>query len=159
MKTTNVLIALSLLAAGVCVNAQEALPKQIKVGKERVKARKEIRLPQIDRYNLLKCDFHIHTIFSARYRLADPAGAGSLGRRPGCNRPSPTISKDNRHARPSKRVIITTLSTSPKRKRHAERLFLSKGVKSPVRCPPGPFECSVRKRCECPRPEGLYESN
>ena len=64
MKTTNVLIALSLLAAGICANAQEALPKQIKAGKERVKARKEIRLPQIDGYNLLKCDFHIHTIFS-----------------------------------------------------------------------------------------------
>lgn len=63
MKTTNVLIALLLLAAGI-VNAQETLPKQIKVGKERVKARKEIRLPQIDGYNLLKCDFHIHTMFS-----------------------------------------------------------------------------------------------
>lgn len=64
MKKINVLIALSLLAAGVCGQAQEALPKQIKAGKERVKARKEIRLPQIDGYNLLKCDFHIHTVFS-----------------------------------------------------------------------------------------------
>lgn len=64
MKPTNVLIALSLLAAGVCAHAQETLPKQIKAGKERVKARKEIRLPKIDGYNLLKCDFHIHTIFS-----------------------------------------------------------------------------------------------
>lgn len=64
MKTTNVLIALSFMAVSVCSHAQEALPKQIKVGKERVKARKEIRLPEIDGYNLLKCDFHIHTIFS-----------------------------------------------------------------------------------------------
>ena len=64
MKTTNVLIALSFMAVSVCSHAQDALPKQIKVGKERVKARKEIRLPEIDGYNLLKCDFHIHTIFS-----------------------------------------------------------------------------------------------
>lgn len=65
MKTTNVLIAFSLLAVGVCANAQETtLPKLITVGKERVKARKEIRLPNIDGYHLLKCDFHIHTIFS-----------------------------------------------------------------------------------------------
>lgn len=42
----------------------DSLPKQIVVGKERVKARKTIRMPQIDGYNLLKCDFHIHTIFS-----------------------------------------------------------------------------------------------
>lgn len=49
----------------LCVQAQEnVLPKQIKVGKERVKARKEIRMPRIDGYQLLKCDFHIHTIFS-----------------------------------------------------------------------------------------------
>mgnify|MGYP001308042135 FL=1 len=64
MKTTNVLIALSFMAVSVCSHAQDALPKQIKIGKERVKARKEIRLPEIDGYNLLKCDFHIHTIFS-----------------------------------------------------------------------------------------------
>ncbi len=64
MKTTNVLIALSFMAVSVCSHAQDALPKQIKAGKERVKARKEIRLPEIDGYNLLKCDFHIHTIFS-----------------------------------------------------------------------------------------------
>lgn len=60
-----VVIALTVLLAGGAVQAQDtALPKQIKVGKERVKARKEIRLPQIDGYQLLKCDFHIHTMFS-----------------------------------------------------------------------------------------------
>lgn len=49
----------------ICAQAQESgLPKQIKIGKERVKARKEIRMPQIDGYKLLKCDFHIHTMFS-----------------------------------------------------------------------------------------------
>ena len=47
------------------MQAQEvALPKQIKIGKERVKARRELRLPEIDGYQLLKCDFHVHTIFS-----------------------------------------------------------------------------------------------
>jgi hypothetical protein len=47
------------------VHAQEnRLPKEIVVGKERVKTRREIRLPEIDGYRLLKCDFHIHTIFS-----------------------------------------------------------------------------------------------
>lgn len=65
MKTRNVWITMSVLLTAVCVQAQEpTLPKQIKVGKERVKARKEIRLPQIDGYQLLKCDFHIHTMFS-----------------------------------------------------------------------------------------------
>jgi hypothetical protein len=47
------------------LHAQEnRLPKEIVAGKERIKARKEIRLPEIDGYRLLKCDFHIHTTFS-----------------------------------------------------------------------------------------------
>ncbi len=29
-----------------------------------MKARRELRLPEIDGYQLLKCDFHVHTIFS-----------------------------------------------------------------------------------------------
>ena len=57
-----------LLAIGLCSSAmaqvQPSLPKEIKVGKERVKARREITLPMIDGYQLLKCDFHMHTIFS-----------------------------------------------------------------------------------------------
>lgn len=57
-----------LLAIGLCSSAmaqvQPSLPKEIKVGKERVKARQEITLPMIDGYQLLKCDFHMHTIFS-----------------------------------------------------------------------------------------------
>ena len=57
-----------LLSIGLCSSAmaqvQPSLPKEIKVGKERVKARQEITLPMIDGYQLLKCDFHMHTIFS-----------------------------------------------------------------------------------------------
>lgn len=65
MKTKNVVLLAALACCQLCAQAQEAnLPKEIKIGKERVKTRKEIRLPQIDGYNLLKCDFHIHTIFS-----------------------------------------------------------------------------------------------
>lgn len=65
MKTTNALIGLSFLFTSLCAEAQDIpLPQQIKVGKERIKARKEIRMPDIDGYQLLKCDFHIHTIFS-----------------------------------------------------------------------------------------------
>ncbi|MGK4224859.1 Sb-PDE family phosphodiesterase [Parabacteroides distasonis] len=65
MRTRNIWVAISLIMAGFYVQAQECtLPKQIKVGKERIKARKEIRLPEIDGYHLLKCDFHIHTMFS-----------------------------------------------------------------------------------------------
>ena len=65
MKKTKVLVFAALLTGGVCMQAQEAaLPKQIKIGKERVKARRELRLPEIDGYQLLKCDFHVHTIFS-----------------------------------------------------------------------------------------------
>lgn len=64
MKTTNFLIALAFLIPASDADAQSGLPKQIRVGKERVKARKEIRLPEIDGYRLLKCDFHVHTVFS-----------------------------------------------------------------------------------------------
>ena len=64
MKTRNVWILAALLCGQIGVQAQEALPKEVKVGKERIKARHEICLPQIDDYQLLKCDFHIHTIFS-----------------------------------------------------------------------------------------------
>lgn len=66
MKTRNItLLAAMLMACQVCIHAQNSgLPKQIKVGEERLKARKEIRMPQIDGYELLKCDFHIHTMFS-----------------------------------------------------------------------------------------------
>jgi hypothetical protein len=46
------------------LHAQENLPKEIIAGKERLKARKEMRLPEIDGYRLLKCDFHMHTMFS-----------------------------------------------------------------------------------------------
>lgn len=66
MRTKNiVMLAAALTACQVCAQAQESgLPMQIKVGKERVKARKEMRMPRIDGYELLKCDFHIHTMFS-----------------------------------------------------------------------------------------------
>lgn len=65
MKTRTMLMLAAWVCGQLCVQAQEnVLPKQIKVGKERVKARKEIRMPRIDGYQLLKCDFHIHTIFS-----------------------------------------------------------------------------------------------
>ena len=63
MKTRNVWILAALLCGQIGVQAQEALPKEVKVGKERIKARHEICLPQIDDYQLLKCDFHIHTSF------------------------------------------------------------------------------------------------
>ena len=81
MKTRNVWILAALLCGQIGVQAQEALPKEVKVGKERIKARHEICLPQIDDYQLLKCDFHIHTIFS------DASCAGGMGRRIGrhCN--------------------------------------------------------------------------
>lgn len=59
------MLAAALMACQVCAQAQEnGLPMQIKIGKERVKARKEMRMPRIDGYELLKCDFHIHTMFS-----------------------------------------------------------------------------------------------
>lgn len=65
MKTKNMLAVAALLCSSICAVAQEnSLPKEIKVGQERMKARKEIRMPKIDGYQLLKCDFHIHTMFS-----------------------------------------------------------------------------------------------
>lgn len=66
MNTTRIIVsALLLCCSSMGAFAQtENLPKQIKVGHERMKARKEIKMPEIDGYQLLKCDFHIHTIFS-----------------------------------------------------------------------------------------------
>ena len=60
MKTRNVWILAALLCGQIGVQAQEALPKEVKVGKERIKARHEICLPQIDDYQLLK---FISTLF------------------------------------------------------------------------------------------------
>lgn len=40
------------------------LPKAIKAGHERTKVRRQINLPAIDGKQLLKCDFHIHSVFS-----------------------------------------------------------------------------------------------
>jgi hypothetical protein len=64
MKTIVAITLVSFLAAPYLQAQTNPLPKEIIVGKERVKARKEIRLPEIDGYHLLKCDFHIHTVFS-----------------------------------------------------------------------------------------------
>ncbi|MDR2915016.1 MAG: PHP domain-containing protein, partial [Tannerella sp.] len=64
MKTKATLLFTTILNIGLSMNAQNSLPKEIKAGKERLKARNEIRMPRIDNYELLKCDFHIHTIFS-----------------------------------------------------------------------------------------------
>lgn len=65
MKTGRLIISALILCSQFGVYAQEGnLPKQIKVGVEKVKVRKEINMPDIDGYKLLKCDFHIHSIFS-----------------------------------------------------------------------------------------------
>lgn len=50
--------------SGMSAQQTQELPDRIKMGQERVKVRHDIRLPQIDGYELLKCDFHIHTVFS-----------------------------------------------------------------------------------------------
>lgn len=64
MKIKNLIILTLALAIPNIVDAQNEQPKEIKVGRESIKSRREIKLPKIDNYSLLKCDFHIHTIFS-----------------------------------------------------------------------------------------------
>lgn len=69
MRSRNIILAAALLAAPACcpgLSAQQGqdLPDRVKMGQEREKVRKEISLPQVDGYDLLKCDFHIHTVFS-----------------------------------------------------------------------------------------------
>ncbi|MGM9760768.1 MAG: Sb-PDE family phosphodiesterase [Parabacteroides sp.] len=65
MKRTIVWMVAVLLCGAFQAQAQETgLPKEIKVGHERVKTRRNLRLPEIADYQLLKCDLHIHTIFS-----------------------------------------------------------------------------------------------
>lgn len=50
--------------SGMYAQQTQELPDRIKMGQERAKVRRDISLPQIDGYDLLKCDFHIHTVFS-----------------------------------------------------------------------------------------------
>lgn len=67
MKTKRLLMTAVLAAAcwsGMYAQQTQELPDRIKMGQERAKVRRDISLPQIDGYDLLKCDFHIHTVFS-----------------------------------------------------------------------------------------------
>ena len=69
MRSKSIILAATLLAAsagwtGMSAQQGQDLPDRVKMGQERVKVRKEIRLPQVAGYDLLKCDLHIHTIFS-----------------------------------------------------------------------------------------------
>ena len=62
--STTVFIGICAIAIQAQIHAQANLPKEIRVGKAREITRKEIYMPEIDGYRLLKCDFHIHTVFS-----------------------------------------------------------------------------------------------
>ncbi|MEZ7914579.1 Sb-PDE family phosphodiesterase [Macellibacteroides fermentans] len=64
MKQKLGTVVIALLAITTINGQENNLPKEIKVGTERIKARKEIKMPQIPGYTILKCDFHMHTIFS-----------------------------------------------------------------------------------------------
>ena len=69
MRSKSIILAATLLAAsagwtGMSAQQGQDLPDRVKMGQERVKVRQEIRLPQVAGYDLLKCDLHIHTIFS-----------------------------------------------------------------------------------------------
>ena len=70
MKTRNVWILAALLCGQIGVQAQEALPKEVKVGKERIKAR-----------------FSYPHYFFRWYCVAFASCAGGMGRRIGrhCN--------------------------------------------------------------------------
>lgn len=58
------LTAACVVALGAAAQQTQDLPDRVKMGQEREKVRHEFRLPQIDGYQLLKCDLHIHTVFS-----------------------------------------------------------------------------------------------
>lgn len=65
MKPRNIIITTFALCCQLGGFAQnENLPRVIKVGDELPRTRKEISMPDIDGYKIMKCDFHIHTIFS-----------------------------------------------------------------------------------------------
>lgn len=59
-----ILAAIALAVSCGAAFAETPLPKAIKAGKERTKVRREVHLPKIDGKELLKCDFHIHSVFS-----------------------------------------------------------------------------------------------
>ncbi|MDR1357311.1 MAG: hypothetical protein LBJ58_06550 [Tannerellaceae bacterium] len=61
----RLLFVLSVFAASAVTLFAQELPKSIKAGQGRLKARRTIHMPEkIGGYQLLKCDFHMHTIFS-----------------------------------------------------------------------------------------------
>ncbi|MDR1407749.1 MAG: hypothetical protein LBJ23_06865 [Tannerella sp.] len=63
MKKLLFVLFVNAACAGMLFSQQ--LPKEIKAGQGRVKARRTIRMPEkIGGYQLLKCDFHMHTVFS-----------------------------------------------------------------------------------------------
>ena len=65
MNTLKSILLTSLFFNSSFLAAQiENLPNQIIVGNEYAKVRNILNLPDIDGYQLLKCDFHVHTIFS-----------------------------------------------------------------------------------------------
>lgn len=66
MEKKNTILVFGLLVLCHFAVAQQSnnLPKEIKAGKERSKTRTEINIPDVDGYKVLKCDFHIHTVFS-----------------------------------------------------------------------------------------------
>lgn len=69
MKKGKALLVFILITLSCTIIAQQSdkslsLPKEVKVGKEHSKNRNEIKIPDIDGYKVLKCDFHMHTIFS-----------------------------------------------------------------------------------------------
>lgn len=51
-------------AAKPAAETVKPLPKAIKAGEGRTKVRRQVNLPSIDGKQLLKCDFHIHSVFS-----------------------------------------------------------------------------------------------
>ena len=65
MMTNRIIFATLALCCQLGTFAQgQNLPRAIMAGEELQKSRKEIRMPDIDGYKIMKCDFHIHTIFS-----------------------------------------------------------------------------------------------
>ncbi|MDR3118520.1 MAG: hypothetical protein LBU44_03760 [Mediterranea sp.] len=59
MKTIVSIVLVSMFVLPSLQAQENRLPKEIIVGKERIKTRREMRLPDIDGYRLLKCDFHM----------------------------------------------------------------------------------------------------
>lgn len=60
----KVVLSILALIAFVSLSAQTLNPNKVYVSDKKVESRQEVIIPDVEGYQVLKCDFHMHTMFS-----------------------------------------------------------------------------------------------